>query len=91
MASNIYENAIYYEPVFRTYAIRYNINYKTDTGRISMLDYCPWCKSRIPSSLNKKCFEVLEKEYGISNPDLDDFTNVPEEFQTDAWWKKRGL
>ena len=40
--------------------------------------------------------EILEKEYGITAaqwdaPGWDDDVDLPEEFRTDEWWKKRGL
>ncbi|MBP9791627.1 MAG: hypothetical protein KBC27_00220 [Rickettsiales bacterium] len=53
--------------------------------------YCPWCGKDLGKRLNWEYFEILAKEYGIEDPDFVNFTNVPEEFKTDAWWKKRGL
>jgi hypothetical protein len=33
----------------------------------------------------------LREEYGIKDPIFDDKDKVPPEFETDEWWKKRGL
>jgi hypothetical protein len=40
--------------------------------------YSEWC-------------DILEKEYGLTDPRGKDANEVPAEFQTDEWWKKRGL
>lgn len=54
------------------------------------LYYCPWCGCKLPDSeaLREKMFEILDKEYGIT--DLDD-SRMPEEFTTEEWWINRGL
>ena len=39
----------------------------------------------------EKWDEILEKEYGITEPFFEDKDRVPPEFWTDEWWKKRGL
>ena len=79
------EKIIRYDLILRDYGIPYEPN------GIDTLHYCPWCGVKLPDVLNAKIFDVLEKEYGIDNPDIWEFTNVPEEFKTDEWWKKRGL
>jgi hypothetical protein len=35
--------------------------------------------------------DILKKEYGINDPGGSEADKVPAEFQTDEWWKKRGL
>lgn len=56
------------------------------------IDYCPFCGLKLPSSLVQEYMNILEKEYGIENPyDEVVMENVPEEFKSDEWWKKRGL
>lgn len=76
-----------YDPVIRDYGINYNAD------RVKMLFFCPWCGTKLPEALNSTIFEVIEKELGIPRWDADifNFTNLPEEFKTDEWWKKRGL
>ncbi|HEV2916680.1 MAG TPA: hypothetical protein VGW78_02940 [Candidatus Babeliales bacterium] len=54
--------------------------------------YCPWCGTKLPESLGDKIDEVLEKEYNLIDAWSDENKNkIPAEFQTDEWWKKRGL
>ena len=55
------------------------------------IHFCPWCAKTIPSRLNKEYFDILEKEYDIEVPDLENFSNVPEDFKSDLWWIKRNL
>ena len=60
-------------------------------GTHERLEYCPWCGSKLPEDLTYKIEEVLEKEYGITDPWDTEEDKVPAEFHTDEWWKKRGL
>ena len=63
-----------------------------DENSVRRLNFCPWCGKRLPKGLIKKLFDVLWQEYGIGyEADLDYYTNVPDEFRTDEWWKKRNL
>lgn len=59
---------------------------------IDPIDYCPWCGSKLPEDLGETFFKVLESEYGIQTT-IGDLQNhpIPEEFQSDEWWKKRRL
>lgn len=79
-----------YYPVFREYFI----NYKEDCGGgIQLIKYCPWCGSELPKGLRNEFFDTLEKEYNIET-DIGEYkekTDVPIEFKSDEWWKKRGL
>ncbi|MBP9791625.1 MAG: hypothetical protein KBC27_00210 [Rickettsiales bacterium] len=78
------EHIIDHEDNVRNYNIR-------GRKRNYNIAYCPWCGKDLGKALNWEYFEILAKEYGIEDPDFVNFTNVPEEFKTDAWWKKRGL
>lgn len=71
----------------REYGIRFRKN------RIMMLSFCPWCGVKLPKPLMSKMFKVIWEEYGIplEEADIYEFTNIPDEFKTDEWWKKRGL
>lgn len=55
--------------------------------------YCPWCGKKLPKDLGEIWIETLKKEYGIKESDIDyiNLSNIPEEFKTDEWWKKRRL
>ena len=58
---------------------------------LSEISYCPFCGTKLPSSLADKWFDVLEEEYGITDPQNTEYDKVPPEFRTGKWWKKRGL
>ena len=58
--------------------------------------HCPWCGKRLPEELEEKMEELLAEEYNITaknwdSPKWNDDTDLPEEFKTDEWWKKRRL
>lgn len=56
------------------------------------VDYCPFCGAQVPKDLTDERCEILEKEYGITDPyDPPQRKRIPKEFKTDVWWKKRGL
>jgi hypothetical protein len=83
-----HRNNIYYYNVFREHYIQ------TKRGTVILdMAFCPWCGKKFSESLREKFFKVLELEYGIIT-DIGDYKtrpDVPKEFQTDEWWKKRGL
>jgi hypothetical protein len=57
-----------------------------------LVDYCPFCGAKLPEPLFDEWWRILEEEYGFENPGGARREGlVPEEFQTDEWWKKRGL
>ena len=84
-----------YNPITKSYHF---LLYETNKycGTRYQLKHCPWCGTKLPEDLSEKMEEVLEAEYGITAKDWDspkwnDDTDLPEEFKTDEWWKKRGL
>ena len=75
---------LYYSEVVDEYGIIYH-----DGGSsYQEIFYCPWCRAKLPLSKRKLWFETLEK-LGYDSPMLDD--TIPEEFNSDEWWKKRSL
>ena len=81
---------IKYNPIFREYFIP--LLYKEELVAKQGILYCPWCGSSLPKSLRDPYFDILETEYGIDDTcGLQQEKLIPEEFKTDAWWKKRGL
>ena len=68
----------------------YSINLR-NSHAIQLIKYCPWCGATLPKQLSDEWFDILEKEYGIVDPSDKEREKVPAEFQTDEWWKKRGL
>ena len=73
-----------YEPIFREYALVFI----GDSTKAYPINNCPWCGKKLPKNLGEAYFDTLESEYGIEDPDDP---RLPEEFNSDEWWKKRGL
>lgn len=55
-----------------------------------MLNFCPFCGTKLPDNLYNKYPDELEKAVGKDFCDITE-DEIPEEFKTDEWWKKRGL
>ena len=85
ITSSLKDGTIDYTPSLRIYGIH------TKTNSVVSIYFCPWCASPLPNQLYTKIHKILDGEYGIKNPDIEEYTNIPEEFKSDAWWKKRGL
>ena len=79
------EEDIHYEPVTRHYAIHTPNNH---SGNIKSIWYCPWCGKKLPKDLGDEYDEEIFRMFGKYDYDSP---NLPEEFKTDEWWKKRGL
>jgi hypothetical protein len=75
-----------YSKQWREYSIR---DFKSTS--VSLMMFCPNCGTKLPSSLRDQWFDILEKEYGLEGPIEEDKKQIPKEFLTDDWWKKRGL
>ncbi len=82
------DQLIYYDKCCRTYAVRL---IKDDHGTHQIIKYCPWCGTKLPEDLSDRWFEILNNEYDIDDPMGADEAEVPIEFLTDEWWKKRGM
>ena len=55
------------------------------------IKYCPFCGAKMPQNLyGPEYEETLEKALGKDFCDIKE-EEIPEEFKTDEWWKKRGL
>ncbi|MCE7057147.1 hypothetical protein LZF95_20875 [Algoriphagus sp. AGSA1] len=55
-----------------------------DGGSSSIvIDFCPWCGEKLPTSKRDQWFEEIEK-LGI-DPWTED---VPDKYSTDAWYRK---
>ena len=77
--------SIIHVPNIRTYAI---LN-KKEYGGFEPMDYCPFCGAKLPSRLDDKLSNILQKEYGLK--DWHDYKKAPHEFHTNKWWIKREL
>jgi hypothetical protein len=79
-----------YEPTTRSYHFLLYENNKY-CGTRYQLKYCPWCGKKLPEDLCNQFEEIMEKEYGLTVSEVNRGVDIPEEFKTDEWWKKRGL
>jgi hypothetical protein len=77
--------SIEYHPVTRCYSV------ELENGYSRPIQFCPWCGKKFPKRLGKEWDKVVEKEFGITNHHYDHRDKLPPEFETDEWWKKRGL
>jgi hypothetical protein len=82
--------SIVYDAYWRSYFIPY-VSIDTEEECLREISHCPFCGSKLPSDLSDKWYEVLEEDYGITDPQGEERNKVPAEFHTDEWWKKRGL
>lgn len=78
------EKIIVYQPYFRLYLLRANY-WNTAT-----IYFCPWCGNKLPENLANSFFETIQTELETLVM-TDELHKLPQEFQTDEWWKKRGL
>jgi hypothetical protein len=72
---------ILYISRWRSYGLVINGN----TENQWILVYCPFCGKKLPKDLIDEHFDAIRDETGKP---LDP---IPEEFNSDEWWKKRGL
>jgi hypothetical protein len=85
--ANEKERIALYIPEFREHNIR------VSESILQEMFFCPWCGKKFPESLREKFFDTLESDYNIST-DIGEYKtrpDIPSEFQSDEWWKKRGL
>ena len=70
----------------------YFINMRHEKMIVSTISYCPWCGKKLPKNLRDEWFDILEAEYNLSDPwEKEQEKLIPEDFQNDMWWRKRGL
>ncbi|MGH3056094.1 MAG: DUF6980 family protein [Gaiellaceae bacterium] len=71
-----------FNPVLREYTLLENAS----------MNFCPSCGKQLPKSLGDEWLTILRKEYGVIGEAASVWNPmVPEEFKSDAWWKKRNL
>lgn len=92
-----------YHPIIRTFGILRKKTFSTKIYDMSEeefmemkrhidfypINYCYICGQILPKRLDKQLTTILRKEYGLNS--WRDYKKAPPEFQTDEWWKKRGL
>ena len=65
----------------------YGIIYHDGGTSIQVINYCPFCGSKLPASRRDLWFETLAK-LGYDDPADQE---IPEEFGCDKWYKNRKL
>ena len=97
LLSSVGRGEFTYDPVMNCFACYIKGREYEETGEPAeqILSYCPFCGARLPY-LGNKYLEVIEVELGeAALPECswspEDRKHLPKEFQTSAWWKKRGL
>jgi hypothetical protein len=75
------DNIVFYNLQFDEYGIIIH-----DGGHSYItIGYCPWCGKELPEAKRDLWFDEMEK-LGIESPFEDE---IPEEYKTDAWWRKK--
>ena len=90
----IEDEQMIYDPVTRS--VEFYINDKVwaghdDFSTKAICCFCPFCGTELPKSLYGIPYcDALEEAVGKDYCDIKP-EEIPEEFKTDEWWKKRGL
>jgi hypothetical protein len=85
---------VMYEPDVRRFSV--SVINEGDSF-LSPIMFCPYCGQRFLPFLEEKFSETIRRELGEEYLRQDDdsydefISRLPQEFQTDEWWKKRGL
>jgi hypothetical protein len=62
---------------------------------IQFISYCPFCGAKLPEDLDEEYWDTIISEFGPeyyhTHENYNPNRSLPQEFQTDEWWKKRGL
>ena len=99
MQRYIDEHNLFYDPSIREVMFYIKSNDKTGYQPEyykSPCIYCPYCGAKMPNQLNvdengnSPYADALEEAVGKEYCDITE-DEIPEEFKSDAWWKKRGL
>jgi hypothetical protein len=78
---------LYYNEYQRCYYIESRLIEKRSPLAAHYISYCPWCGTALPTPLIKEWVNtVIEAGYEKCAKE-----GMPKEFQTDEWWRKRGL
>lgn len=95
MGDAVKDGILLYDPPRRLYALFID---KCDVP-LQFIGYCPFCGKQLPEDLDMDYDDAVEEALG--RPGLELVCNnqsylepsplLPKEFQTDEWWRKRGL
>jgi len=92
-AADVNDVPLKYLPKFRYFVIMLCSAFEhtnKDVAFARLIAFCPWCGTQFPPSLGDVYYEVLRAEF--PHEDCDGTKPcLPKEFESDEWWKKRGL
>jgi hypothetical protein len=71
---------ICYDRAIRTFLIGHHV-----------IPCCPYCGVKFPKELGLEWIHLVDEQFGDEYLRPPKMYELPEEFQTDEWWKKRGL
>jgi len=88
------ESPIKYEPEKRLYYlcnIAPGLLKKNEVCISYQIFHCPLCGIQFPKDLSSEWWNIMEKEFNISDFLDEKLNKIPKEFKTEEWWKKRKL
>ena len=65
----------------------YRIPVSYDGNSSTLIAYCPWCGAKLPESKRERWYETLH-QLGYDDPSEQ---VIPEEFDSDLWWRRNGI
>ena len=94
-ASDFRDAPIHYEPSIRGFTLSVCSKKKKHIGEDGKIGYeihfCPFCGDQFPKNLAVERAYIINTEFEHDDKCWVDDSCYPQEFQTDEWWKKRGL
>ncbi len=80
-----------YKYVDSTRFIEYDRRTRTFAIGCYVIPYCPFCGTRFLKELGREWMNLVDEQFGEEYFMAPKMYELPEEFLTDEWWKKRGL
>jgi hypothetical protein len=89
MASSVEEFSEFEYDKIHNCFVGYVTNVKERGCERRILAYCPFCGTKLPD-FSYEYADAIKKVLKVDYTKID-FKDIPCEFQTDEWWKKRGI
>jgi hypothetical protein len=86
MYNDLLDGVFAYDEKFREYSCHMA---NTTDQYYQVVRYCPYCGAKL-LPLDDEYDDALEEAVGKEFCDIKE-EEIPEEFKSDEWWKKRGL
>lgn len=88
------ETPFEYDPKIREYSIVEKPKAFRQKNELTIgysIAYCPRCGEKYPENLRDEWFDIIEKKFGIYGLLDKKIKQLPIEFTTEEWWRKRGF